>query len=211
MTHKKILVVGGTQMVGRDFVELLVSNPDNEYDIYLVNRGLTNSHQFANLRKIYLDRNNQNECKILNNQYFDVVVDFSCYTLNQFENINKNIQYKHYIFISTTATLDERLLTDTNHPMYLYAYNKKVIEEYIRQSVKNTTIVRPCIIYGSNDYTNRFYHKDNNFYRVSDNTLVVNDRYHVFVKNVSYYLSLLLGYKEIKYANIDGNGMLIQL
>ena len=50
-----ILVLGGTQMLGRDFVETLLSEHTNDYNIYIANRGLTNNHLF--------------EKEVINNEY----------------------------------------------------------------------------------------------------------------------------------------------
>ena len=55
MNSKQILVLGGTQMLGRDFVETLCLN-NSPFTITLANRGITNPELFHDLKKIKIDR-----------------------------------------------------------------------------------------------------------------------------------------------------------
>ena len=52
----KILVLGGTQFIGRDLVETLMT--DENYSLSLANRGISNTNLFNNLCKLNIDRNN---------------------------------------------------------------------------------------------------------------------------------------------------------
>jgi nucleoside-diphosphate-sugar epimerase len=109
MAKSKILVLGGTQMLGRDFVETLLEK-DIDYDLALANRGITNSELFNNLSKIQIDRNIESECNKLNNSQYDYVIDFSCYTIDQFKNTINNLKYKKYIYISTMSVFDQNTI-----------------------------------------------------------------------------------------------------
>jgi len=85
MNDKKILILGGTQMVGRDFVELCL---ENDVQPTLANRGITNKNIFTNLKTIYIDRKNKDSCTILKQEdTYDIVIDFSCYYTNDLINI----------------------------------------------------------------------------------------------------------------------------
>jgi nucleoside-diphosphate-sugar epimerase len=205
----KILILGGTQMVGRDFVETIKN--DIRYDIHIANRGLTNSEIFPNIKKILIDRNSSENCQSLSNKYFDIIVDFSCYNLSQFLNTIKYVQYKYYILISSTCSSDPRVINDPSHLMYRYCKDKQHIEEYILKNSKNVTIIRPCIIYGKYDYTNRFYEKNNKFYFKNTNQLVESNEYYIYIKDLSKWLYVYICQEEnlnfTKIIKITGNSV----
>jgi len=153
----KFLILGGTQMLGRRFVEIL----KEEYkDITLANRNRTNSFLFSDLKKIKIDRNIPKTCLALKKESYDITIDFSCYNVDQFENTFKNLNTKKYIYISTMGVLN----LNKKNEYYDYSKNKLAVEEYIRKNSIKGLIVRPCAVYGDNDYTNRFYKKDNIFF-----------------------------------------------
>lgn len=183
VTGSKILVLGGTQMLGRDFVETLIQS-NKSYDIVIANRGITNSELFNNLNRIKYDRNISNDCIKLNIHEYDYVIDFSCYTLNQFINAIHNLKYKKYIYISTMSVFDHTTINkkNINDNYYWYCFNKKQIEEYILFNVKNILIVRPCAIYGEHDYTQRFYKKEDKYYLKSNDNWVENEYGYMFIK-----------------------------
>lgn len=178
-----ILIIGGTQMLGRNFVEYLIKQ--NKYNLYIANRGVTNPNLFKNeCTHIKIDRNDSSSCEVLNNYIFDVVIDFSCYNTIQLQNILKYVKYKKYIYISTISVLDKDILTtyDPNNSYHYYRINKLNCEIYIRNNyIDNILIIRPCAVYGDYDYTNRFYKKNGKFYWKRNNleansgTIDVND------------------------------------
>lgn len=162
----RLLVLGGTQMVGRDFVETIQNNYP-EYKILIANRGITNSRLFPEISRISIDRNEEASCSILSNYEFDTVIDFSCYTEDQYKNTIKYIHCNKYILISTQSVLDNATLnkTDRLDAYYWYCVNKKKLEEYVlSQNSQTIIVVRPGAIYGLNDYTNRFDCRDGKFY-----------------------------------------------
>jgi nucleoside-diphosphate-sugar epimerase len=188
MNNKKILVLGGTQMVGRDFIE--TAKEQNNLIISLANRGLTNKKIFTDLENIYIDRNNRSLCSNLTNRLFDIVVDFSCYNIDQYKNTIGYINCKKYILISTQSVLDSNVLNkkDIKDPYYWYCYNKKELENYILSLNNDTIIVRPGAIYGHNDYTNRFEYREDNFYWKNTNIIPSESNGCVYVKKFSLYL-----------------------
>lgn len=193
-------------MIGRDFVELCIEN--NIYPT-LANRGLTNNNLFLDLEKIIIDRNDKFKCSNLENKYFDIVIDFSCYNINQFLNIYDNIKYDKYIIISTLCVFDNFVLSNIQHWLYDYCKNKKLLEEYITiHNINNVTIVRPCVLYGKNDYTDRFYEKNNDIYWKHSNELVKEDLYHIHVRKFSEnLLAYILSNNFNKAIHIDGKGI----
>ena len=204
-----VLIVGGTQMVGRDFVESLLKVSD--YNISIANRGITNPQLFPDLYHIFIDRNSLEGCASLKNLEFDVVIDFSCYNVAHLKNVLYYISYKHYVLISTQSVLDTNALANPNNWLFRYANDKKQIEQYIIQkSLENFSIVRPCALYGKNDYTNRFYEKNGQYYwRYNDQPVIKNKGY-INVRDFSYSLLQFLNSKNLpktKIVHIDGDGI----
>jgi nucleoside-diphosphate-sugar epimerase len=185
-----ILVLGGTQMVGRDFVETIQNNY-SEYRVYIANRGITNSNLFPKIKHISIDRNNSASCSVLDNYKFDTVLDFSCYTEDQYKNTIKYIHCNKYILISTQSVLDNATLnkTDRLDAYYWYCVNKKKLEEYVlSQNSQTTIVVRPGAIYGFNDYTNRFEYRDGKFYWKNTNLEPSQLTGCVYIKDFTKYL-----------------------
>lgn len=179
-TNNTILILGGTQMLGRDFVELCIDN-----NIYpdLANRGLTNKNLFPYLKWIPINREDIYQCQSLRDKHYDTVVDFSCYNINHFLNIINTLSFNRYIFISTLAVFGGFEISD---PLYTYGQNKKEVEDWIiSTNIKNVLIFRPCVLYGRNDYTNRFYEENNIVYWKHNNQRVYPDHFHSPVRNFS--------------------------
>lgn len=153
-----ILILGGSKFVGKNFVDYASINTD--YNIILANRGITKTPN------IVINRDNEKDCINLKNKEYDVVVDFSCYDLNQFKNTYQSLKFNKYIFISTSAVeaIPFQNVSPDMYEMVRYAHNKKECEDFIVNNVKNFSIIRPCYIVGKDDYTNRFYKKDNKYY-----------------------------------------------
>jgi len=153
----KFLILGGTQMLGRAFVEDLKQKYQN---ITLANRNITNPFLFCDLKKIIIDRNKIETCSRLGKEKYDLTIDFSCYNVEQFKNVYNNLKTDKYIYISTMSVLN----IDQESKEYDYALNKLLVEEYIKKNLKKCLIIRPCAVYGEYDYTDRFYKKDNIFF-----------------------------------------------
>ena len=161
---KQILILGGTQMLGRSFLELILSSKPENTIITIANRGVTNPNLFPNLNFIKIDRDHFNQCKALNNGVnYDLVVDFSCYNLNQIINTTKHLKYKKYIYISTISASDDNLKTEKNKEIRNYAKKKREVEDFVT-NIENITYFRPPFVYGKYDYTGRTYQKNGKFY-----------------------------------------------
>ncbi len=189
MQKAKVLVLGGTQMIGRDFVET-IQKTNQEYELYISNRGIRNKDLFPNVDKICIDRNNKESCSILSNYIFDIVIDFSCYNIIQYCNTIDYLTYKKYILISTQSVLDTNTLNkkDSNDPYYWYCLHKKEVEDYIISNSKKTIIVRPGAIYGHNDYTGRFEYRNGDFYWKNTNIKPLEEKGCIYLKKFTSYL-----------------------
>jgi hypothetical protein len=168
-----ILVLGGTQMLGRDFVSAVSNITD--YKLTLANRGITNPNLFSNINHITIDRNEPTPCAALSGKTYDFVVDFSCYNPDQFNNTFSFLSYNRYILISTVSVLDPIILDPNNEPndYYKYCLFKKQVEDLIinNTNITNITILRPPAVYGEYDYTNRFEKRGSDFFWKFNNNL----------------------------------------
>ena len=175
-SKRKILILGGTEFVGRQLVEKLSLLATDE--IYLFNRGKTNPDLFPNIHRIIGDRETDDIQKISQHQW-DYVVDFSAYFPKSLERtlqyINQDV--KGYIFISTISVYpfssydgSFKIAEDFQKKEYksdqltapglkFYGEKKSACEDVLRgKTWLNSMILRPCIIYGKYDPTDRFYY-----------------------------------------------------
>lgn len=171
---KKLLVLGGTQFIGRNLIEALLKI--NEYDITIFNRGNTNATLFPNVKRIKGDRNTDDIFKIGEEQW-DFVIDVSCYYPNSLENLlkalNKNV--KRFVFVSTcsvyqnpkvpTLNRDEAApilncteAEKTNASTASYGQRKAECERVLEKSGLDYISLRPALVYGKYDHTDRLYY-----------------------------------------------------
>ncbi len=173
---EKLLILGGTEFVGRLLVEAL--SPDTNKEIFLFNRGKTNPGLFSEITKIIGDRETDDIEKI-KSQEWDYVIDFSSFypaslqrTIDQ---LNKSV--KKYIYISTISVYDfakytrgEKITEDfakvscspeeaIDTTMRTYGKKKMACEAVLqKEEWLNSIIIRPSVIYGKHDPTDRFYY-----------------------------------------------------
>jgi 2'-hydroxyisoflavone reductase len=172
----KILILGGTHFIGRNLVEKLLEI--EAYDITLFNRQKTFPELFPELKKIKGDRETDDINKITTTDW-DFVVDLSCYfpdTLNNFIGKLKG-KVGRYIFISTIAVYEleqnfkSEIITENfklqkcneeeakNNSPETYGKRKAECERILNQTEwLEKIILRPSIIYGKYDTTDRLYY-----------------------------------------------------
>jgi 2'-hydroxyisoflavone reductase len=161
----KLLVIGGTRFVGRHIVsEALKRN----HQVTLFNRG-NQRDVFPGVQWLQGDRNS--DVNSLEGKIFDAVIDTCGYTPQQLELSNtvlKNIP--HYTFVSTIsvyaeplapfadehATLAELEQPTTEVTNESYGPLKVLCEKNIQSIFPNALILRPGIIVGPYDPTDRF-------------------------------------------------------
>lgn len=172
---KKVLILGGTQFIGRNLVEELEKLKN--YDLTLFNRQQTAPELFQNLKKIRGDRETT-AIEQLYNQNWDIVIDISCYYPDGLADLISKMKGKigRYIFISTISvyawekklevnitenfeisncTISERKNTSSE----TYGKRKAACENILLDARwLDKIILRPSIIYGKYDKTNRLYY-----------------------------------------------------
>ena len=136
----KVLVLGGTQFMGRLLVSKLIDL--KRYDITLLNRGFSPNpfEENRSIKVIKCDRAERNQCiKLLTSQrvLWDYIIDFTGFHPLQIEDIrtaltrNNRITMKQYIFISTDS-----IYMSVTSPNHLHAIEEMDTEpptmEYIK-------------------------------------------------------------------------------
>lgn len=171
---QKILLLGGTKFIGRNLVELLKLN-DN-YELTLFHRGESGEGLFPEIKRIRGDRNTDDILKIGQVEW-DYIIDLSCYLPASLESaISALIKPpKNYIFISTCSVYDnendksimrneEAEILEcppeirTEETLKGYGNKKAECERILTQSGIQHLILRPALVFGEYDYTDRFYY-----------------------------------------------------
>ncbi len=171
---KKILVLGGTQFIGRNLVDELIKNPD--VDLTLFNRQRTGSSLFPEVKKIKGDRETADVNQIAQTDW-DCVIDLSCYFPESLEGVLNVLpkSVKKYILISSCSAYDNHTyklpLKDESTPLLScsalqrvdrtndsYGQRKAECERILAKSTIPFVILRPALVYGKYDVTDRFYY-----------------------------------------------------
>ena len=147
---------------------------NKEYDLTIFNRGITNPDLFPNIKRIIGDRNSP-DVKLIHQINWDYIIDLSCYYPQSLINIldDLNTDLKKYILISTCSVYqdakvslcpEDALIEDCNQDQFVdhsdnsYGNRKAECERIIQSSKFNYTILRPDLVYGKYDPTDRFYY-----------------------------------------------------
>lgn len=179
MSTSRLLILGGTQFIGRALVEeIIATRPD--LDVTLFNRGQSNPNLFPSLKKIIGDRETADLDKILS-QDWDYIIDVNGYYPNSIEALLPKLRGKigRYIYVSTVSVYDvdaymgkpdalvsedyamlsctpEQRLGDWSQ---FYGEKKAECERVIlANDWLDSIILRPSIVYGKYDYTERYYY-----------------------------------------------------
>lgn len=164
----KILVLGGTRMMGRHLVQALLSRG---HQVTLANRGLTEDSFGGAVDRVKLDRTNEDSLrKELSGKAFDLVYDSLAYCSNDVRRLLPQLSCRKYLSISSTAVYEKHW--DTREPEFdplakpviwgdradfPYDEGKRqaeraLVQEYSRQP---TVAVRFPFVVGEDDYTRR--------------------------------------------------------
>lgn len=165
----KILILGGTHFLGLHLTEELQKHG---HEVTLFNRGIQNPDIFPDIEQLHGDRDGKLEA--LKDRKWDAVIDTSGYIPRIVEQSAKLLarSTNHYTFISTISVYKDfhKLGIDETYPIAeledaqdeeitektygaLKGLCESVIQEYFP---KNSLIVRPGLIVGPFDPTDRF-------------------------------------------------------
>lgn len=174
----KVLVIGGTQFVGRHTVEKLL---DAGHDVTLMNRGKTAPSLFPSLPRINADRESE-EIKSVNalRVDWDAVIDLCAYypkNVSFLLNLLKGHVGRYVLCSSvsayTTAAVEQAApMIREDDPLWSCSQEQAVDTtmatygprkaECERVAMKQhssgipVTIIRPSLVYGAHDHTDRF-------------------------------------------------------
>ena len=154
-----ILVLGGTQFIGRVFCQRALNC--GSLQLTLLNRGQSNPQLFESVERLRCDRNDLEACAAaLDGRHFNYVVDFSGWQHAHIENIVSNCKFDHYTFFSSSAV--ELAWPEDEH--FSMAQHKLWCEHLIQGASASVLIVRPGFVVGQYDKTNRFEQRGPHWY-----------------------------------------------
>ncbi len=161
----RALVLGGTRFIGLHLVYELLRRG---HQVALLNRGQAPAALPPDIERLYADRADPTAVKrVLRGREFDVAFDISAYTTSTLAPAVEALEghVGRYIFCSTVGvyapsetlpiTEDQPLAKDTSQTSQ-YGLDKVACEEYLRERWRARafpfTTLRPCTVYGPNNY-----------------------------------------------------------
>src|SRR6476659_4053006 len=162
---RRLLVLGGTRFLGRAVVEAALAHG---HEVTLFNRGQTNAELFPSVEKLRGDRSA--DLSALRGRAWDVVVDVAAYFPRVVEtSVRALADSGRYLFVSSVSVYanqsvpqfeDSELeaLADPEDTSYdTYGARKAACEAVVQRAFGDrATIVRPGLIVGPHDPTDRF-------------------------------------------------------
>jgi 2'-hydroxyisoflavone reductase len=166
----RILIIGGTRFVGRHLVEAALAR---NHEVTLFNRGKSNPGLFPQLETILGDR--EKDIERLNGHFWETAIDTSGYVPRlvrlSAEVLRDNVP--HYVFISTVSVYENfgklgitesdpvgKIQNETTEEITGETYGplKALCEQAVHDIYgrEGTLIVRPGLIVGPHDPTDRF-------------------------------------------------------
>lgn len=163
----KILLIGGTRLLGLSFLGKIAIN--HNYEITVLSRRKVD--KFSNVH--FITGEKEDNIHKISNKYYDIVLDFISYNPNDIENNIESLNFGKYYFISSIwlakisssenldkiiHKIDDGRLSDLPETTQRYLSGKIAIENYIYERNKTENkfnIIRLPIFWGANDHTGR--------------------------------------------------------
>lgn len=159
MNKKKALFIGGTGTISMAITKSLAQ--DEEWELFLLNRGNRNDNLPKNVKLIKADINNEEEAaKALEGMTFDTVCDFIGFVLPQLERDYRLFKgkTKQFMYISSASAYQKPLSapyitegTPLCNPYWEYSRNKITCENFLMEMYRKeefpVTIIRPSHTY----------------------------------------------------------------
>jgi len=166
----QVLVIGGTQFVGRHFVEAAL---DRGHDVALLHRGRTGADLFPDAEHLLVDRDA--ELGVLAGRSWDATVDVCGYVPRQVDHLAAALDGDggHHLFVSSVSAYQEPSVPGaTEETVLLAELDDPDVEEVTAETYgglkvaceraaaaaygERLTIVRPTYVVGPWDHTGRF-------------------------------------------------------
>ncbi|HZH97350.1 MAG TPA: NAD-dependent epimerase/dehydratase family protein [Fimbriimonadaceae bacterium] len=174
----KILVIGGTAFVGRHIVEVALRKG---HELTLFNRGKRNPSLFPDVEKLIGDR--YDDLHLLDHRHWDAVIDTSGYVPRVVQASAQKLHdcADHYCFISTISVYSDVGATGPTEDSKVGALQDETVEEITGETYgplkvlceeevraafpDDALIIRPGLIVGPYDHTDRFTYWPLRFHR----------------------------------------------
>jgi 2'-hydroxyisoflavone reductase len=160
----RMLVLGGTQFLGRHVVEAALARG---HQVTLFNRGQTRPELFPEVEKLRGDR--EGDLDALRGRSFDAVVDTSGYVPRLVSDTLQALgDVGHYTFVSSISVYADLAMPPTEESPVAqltepseewrehYGALKALCEDAVRERFPDAFVTRPGLIVGPWDPTNRF-------------------------------------------------------
>jgi 2'-hydroxyisoflavone reductase len=164
----RLLILGGTRFVGRHVVDAAL---EGGHQVTLFNRGLTNPGLYPEVEKLRGGRGE--DLSALSGRSFDAVLDIAGYLPRHVKLSTSKLRprAKRYVFVSSISVYSDfsRRGIDESSPLEIlqdensedigrdYGALKVRCEEIVQETYGEASlIVRPGLIVGPHDHTNRF-------------------------------------------------------
>jgi len=162
----RLLVLGGTRFIGRHLVRMALERGDQ---VTLFNRGQTDPEAHPGVEQVRGDR--ADGLGSLGGRAWDAVIDISGYVAGAVRrSVEETAEAGHYVFVSTIsvhpevpragmgedAPLSEPDWSEGPWTIERYGPMKVACEMAVRERRPEATIVRPGMVIGPGDYTDRF-------------------------------------------------------
>ncbi len=163
----RILFLGGTGFTGPHQVQYAL---DRGHNVTLFNRG-NNKTLFPDVPRIEGNRNQPDAFKNIGNGEWDVVIDIPTSNPKWVRDAAAALKDRapHYMFVSTISVFNDNsepndengklfapVDIDAPYDAQAYGANKRACEIEAERTFKNVTIVRPGLIVGPGDNSDRF-------------------------------------------------------
>lgn len=206
----KILLIGGGRQIGYYLLKNLLQNHNNE--IFLFNKG---SKDYSNLEISKHFKGDRNlDFKIIDNLFFDCIIDTCCYDLEYSSDSLKYFSSKtsKYIMISSSYVnilKNKKLLFNESFDkkekkiIQDYAINKYKCENFIKDIYSNYCIIRTVPLISLYDHTKRtlnfikYIMNNKNYLSISKKKIQVNSTNQFsnqIIENINNSKSCVLDY-----------------
>lgn len=213
---KRVLLIGGGKFLGYWTAKLL---SESGFELTFFNLGNSNNSEFSSFEHIKGNRRDPHFKEFFKKNFFDVVIDFCAYSPIDLVN-SRYINCNHYVLISSVAVYSPAIKSFcaedglkviskseigklSNEKELSYGMLKYLVELKSIEIFENLLTLRPAIILGHKDYTNRL----SKYLEFSDNQILLPDIkdmpfQYIDVKDVAKFIELAISKKFIGEFNL---------
>jgi len=217
----KVLLIGGGKFLGYWTAKIL---SESGFELTFFNLGNSNNSEFSSFEHIKGNRRDPYFKEFFKNNFFDVVIDFCAYSPIDLVN-SRYLKCKQYVLISSVAVYSPIIKSFcaedglkviskseignlSNEKDLPYGLLKYLVELKSIEIFENLLTLRPAIILGHRDYTNRL----SRYLERSDNHILlpnIKDMpfQYIDVKDVAKFIELAISQQFIGEFNLAANSL----